>query len=142
MRSIRKVSYLFSENLVDFCEASLNLHTHAWIFSRLSIASVDGKQHLSDYGVHEVGITVCGVQYVLGLRVRSGNSILLEFSTLKYLGLANLWVQNTSSVVRHMNWNSIIICSLVYYVKWDVDIYYITNISCVQQLVETVAPGG
>ena len=26
----------------------LNLLTHAWIFSRLSIASVDGKQHLSE----------------------------------------------------------------------------------------------
>ena len=60
-------------------------------FSRLSIVSLDGNQHLSelvfnalvgfhdgflvipvhpglvhsDYGVHEVGVTVCGVQYVL-----------------------------------------------------------------------------
>ena len=24
----------------------------------------------SDYGVHEVGVTVCGVQHVLGVRVR------------------------------------------------------------------------
>ena len=44
------------------------------MFSRPSIASVDGMQHLSevewvisDYGVHEVGITICGVQYVLGV---------------------------------------------------------------------------
>ena len=28
--------------------ASLNLHTYVLIFSRLSIASVEGKQHLSD----------------------------------------------------------------------------------------------
>ena len=29
-------------------EAFINLHTHACIFSCLSIASVDGKQHLSE----------------------------------------------------------------------------------------------
>ena len=29
-------------------EATLNLHTHACIFSRMSIASVDGKQYLSE----------------------------------------------------------------------------------------------
>ena len=29
-----------------FHEATLSLHMHAWIFSHLSIASVDGKQHL------------------------------------------------------------------------------------------------
>jgi hypothetical protein len=53
--SVRKVSDLifFYENLVDFNEehlheATLNLHTHAWIFSCLSIASVDDKQHLSE----------------------------------------------------------------------------------------------
>ena len=53
-RSVTKVSeLLFCENLVDFNEASLyeatvNLHTHTLTFSRLSIASVDGKQHLSE----------------------------------------------------------------------------------------------
>ena len=46
-------SILFCENLADFYEARLheatfNLHTHAWIFSSLSIASVDGKQDLSE----------------------------------------------------------------------------------------------
>ena len=29
-------------------KATLNLHTHAWIFSCLSIVSVDGKQHLHE----------------------------------------------------------------------------------------------
>ena len=29
-------------------ETIFNLHTHVWILSRLSIASVDGKQHLSE----------------------------------------------------------------------------------------------
>ena len=29
-------------------EATLNLHTNTWIFSRLSIGSVDGKQRLND----------------------------------------------------------------------------------------------
>ena len=29
-------------------EATLNLNTHTWIFSHLSIASVDDKQHLSE----------------------------------------------------------------------------------------------
>jgi hypothetical protein len=43
----------FRENLVDFNaarlhEATLNLHTHRWIFHHLSIASVDGKQHLGE----------------------------------------------------------------------------------------------
>ena len=43
----------FCENLVDFNEtrlheATLNLHIHMWIFSCLSIASVDGKQPLSE----------------------------------------------------------------------------------------------
>ena len=53
--SVRKVSdlFLFCENLVDLNEARLykatmNLYTHASIFTRLSIASVDGKQHLSE----------------------------------------------------------------------------------------------
>ena len=51
-KSIRP--YFFScENLVDFNEVrlhepTLNIHTHAWIVSRLSIASADGKQHLSE----------------------------------------------------------------------------------------------
>jgi len=31
----------------------------------------------NDYGVHEVGVTVCGVQHVLGVWVRSGNKIIL-----------------------------------------------------------------
>ena len=44
------------ENLVDFNEvrlheATLNLRMHAIIFSRLSIPSVDGKQHLSEVGL-------------------------------------------------------------------------------------------
>ena len=43
----------FFENLVDFNEAllheaTLNLHMHLWIFSRLLIASVDGKQHFNE----------------------------------------------------------------------------------------------
>ena len=29
-------------------EATLNLHMHLWIFSHMLIASVDGKQHLSE----------------------------------------------------------------------------------------------
>ena len=46
-------TFFFWENLVDFNEArlheaTLNLHTHAWFFSSLSIASVDGKQHLNE----------------------------------------------------------------------------------------------
>ena len=96
------LDFFFYRNLVDFNEARLHeetykLHTHAWIFSRLSIASVDDKQHLSDsvkcsrlifivrkitkqfgfrilpvlpgtdYGVHEVEVTVCGVQQFLFL---------------------------------------------------------------------------
>ena len=53
-RSVKTVSnFFFCKNLVDFNkahlhEATLNLHTHAWIFSHLSIASVDSKQHLSE----------------------------------------------------------------------------------------------
>ena len=43
----------FYGNLVNFnevrlYEAILKLHTHAWIFPHLSIASVDGKKHLSE----------------------------------------------------------------------------------------------
>ena len=43
----------FFENLVDFNDvhfqgATLNLQTHAWIFYCLSIASIDGKHHLSE----------------------------------------------------------------------------------------------
>ena len=74
---------------------TLSLHTYSFIFSRLSIASIDDKQNLSevvfsalvgfslttefwfpgrartprtgnsDYGVHEVMVTVCRVQHVL-----------------------------------------------------------------------------
>ena len=50
---IRMYSTLFfCDNLVDFDEARLhevtfNIRTYAWIFSRVSIASVDGKQHLN-----------------------------------------------------------------------------------------------
>ena len=48
-----KYPTFFCENLMDFNEARLheailNLHTHTWILSCLSIASVDGKQHLSE----------------------------------------------------------------------------------------------
>ena len=51
-KSIRHLFFI-CENLVDFYEArlhetSLNLHRHMWIFSRLSIAPVDGKHHLSE----------------------------------------------------------------------------------------------
>ena len=52
--SVRKVPDTFyCENLVDFNEvhlheATFSLHTHTWIFSLLSIASVDGKQLLSE----------------------------------------------------------------------------------------------
>ena len=35
-------------NEVCLHESTLNLHMHAWIFSRLSLASVDNKQHLSE----------------------------------------------------------------------------------------------
>ena len=43
--------HLFEKNLVDFNEAllheaTLNLHTHTLIFSRLSVELFDGKQHL------------------------------------------------------------------------------------------------
>ena len=53
MRYVRKISDFFWKNLVDFNEAwldevTLNLHMHAWIFSCLSIALVDGKQNLSE----------------------------------------------------------------------------------------------
>ena len=48
-----KYPTFFYENLVDFNEphmneVTLNLLTHTGIFYRLSIASVDGKQHLSE----------------------------------------------------------------------------------------------
>ena len=50
---VRKVSDLFCENLVNFkdtCfhDATLNLHTHTWIFTSISTESVDGKHHLSE----------------------------------------------------------------------------------------------
>ena len=50
---LEKYQTFFFENLVDFNEAPFNeltliIHMHAWIFSRLSIVSVDGKQHLSE----------------------------------------------------------------------------------------------
>ena len=91
------------------CMSDLELQTLGCIFSHLSIASVHGKQHLSDvvfsalvafhrkknkgfrvvpvppglvtsdYGVH-VGVTVCGVQHVVGVRVRPGNQIVQSFS--------------------------------------------------------------
>ena len=43
----------YLEDLLDFNEgrfhgATLKLHTHTRIFSRISIASVDDKQHLSE----------------------------------------------------------------------------------------------
>ena len=54
-RSLRKVSdlFIFCKNLVDFNEArlheaTLKLHSHSRIFFRLSIVSVDDKQHLSE----------------------------------------------------------------------------------------------
>ena len=34
----------------------------------------------SDYGVHEVGVTVCGLQHVLGIRARPGTR---HFLTMK-----------------------------------------------------------
>ena len=37
----------------------------------------------SDYGVQEVGVTVCGVQHVLGVRVRPGNQIVFRIHVLK-----------------------------------------------------------
>ena len=45
--------FFFFFNFVDFNEARLheaafNLHMHVWMFSCLSIASVDGKQHLRE----------------------------------------------------------------------------------------------
>ena len=54
-RSVRKVSdriflceHLMDYNLARLHEPTLNLSAHARIFSRLSIASVAGKQHLSE----------------------------------------------------------------------------------------------
>ena len=43
----------FCEKLVDInearlLEATLNLQMHAWIFSHLSVASVNSNQHLSE----------------------------------------------------------------------------------------------
>jgi hypothetical protein len=35
-------------NEARFHEVTLNINKHAWIFSRLSIVSFDGKQHLSE----------------------------------------------------------------------------------------------
>ena len=51
--SVRKYPTFFCENLVDLNEAPLheatfNLHSNTCIFSRLSLSSVDGKQHLSE----------------------------------------------------------------------------------------------
>ena len=34
----------------------------------------------SDYGVHKVGVTVCGVQHVLGVGIRAGNQIVPSYS--------------------------------------------------------------
>ena len=34
----------------------------------------------SDFGVHEVGVTYCGVQHVLGVRVQPGKQIVQSFS--------------------------------------------------------------
>ena len=34
----------------------------------------------NDYGIHEVGVTVCGFQHVKGVRVRLGNQIVPSFS--------------------------------------------------------------
>ena len=50
---LEKYHTFFCENMVGFSEArlheaTLNPHTHSWIFPRLSIASFDDKQHLSD----------------------------------------------------------------------------------------------
>ena len=50
---LEKYSTFFAKTMVDLNEArlhkaTLNLLTHMWIFSRLSIASLDGKQHLSE----------------------------------------------------------------------------------------------
>ena len=55
--------FFFCENLVDFNEAhlyevTLNLHVHAWIFSFLSIASVDGKKHLSEVVFSGLGFSL------------------------------------------------------------------------------------
>ena len=92
-------NFFFWESLVDFNEArlheaTLNLHMHAWIFfltvnsiswwqaafewssqcSRIFIVRkiTDSGSCPRDYGVHEVGVTVCGVQHVLGVQVRPG----------------------------------------------------------------------
>ena len=50
--SVRKVSDLFVAKTwwisIRRAFAPLNLHTHTWIFFRLSIVSVGGKQRLSD----------------------------------------------------------------------------------------------
>ena len=40
--------HLMDYNLARLHEPTLNLSAHVWIFSRLSIASVAGKQHLSE----------------------------------------------------------------------------------------------
>jgi hypothetical protein len=38
---------------------------------------------ISDYGAHEVGVTVCGVQHVLGGRVQSGPKCSVSLLTMK-----------------------------------------------------------
>ena len=44
------------------------------------VEPVDPRLVTSDYDVHEVGVTVCGVQHVLSVRVRPGNQIVPSFS--------------------------------------------------------------
>ena len=45
---IKESDFFFCENEARLHEAIMNLYMHAWLFSCLSIASVDGKQHLSE----------------------------------------------------------------------------------------------
>jgi hypothetical protein len=67
--------------LVDFNEAhlhevTLNDHTHAWIFSCLSIVSADGKQHLSEAVFSTlVGFSLWGRSWSLVFLQRSLNQV-------------------------------------------------------------------
>ena len=47
-------------------ETTTQLNTFIWF----RVVPVHPGHVTSDYGVHEVGVTVCGVQHVLGVRVR------------------------------------------------------------------------
>jgi hypothetical protein len=47
----------------------------------IRVVPVDPGLVISDYGVHEVGITVCAVQHILGIWLYFRNQIVLSFSS-------------------------------------------------------------